>query len=195
MNYLADALDAALRTRLPDKFFSGMLSGREPEIRQDALLLIVQTLLGGNTRLIDATRTNDGEEIRNQLQRTISAALKICRARFWRALNTEAARFQEVDPSNGLSLGTCDHPSRRTLWALPPDAQRQLVLAALRQGVEQQLVSRQNAELLKSIVVDGLSQAEVAKSLRVSRSAVQQRVGSVRERLRAILENSELPLE
>jgi len=186
LNALAVNLDKLLRARLPEDTLKGLLKGREREIQQDAHLLLLSRFLSGNRKLLQATRTGTHSEILNQVQRSISAAVNINMRRLRRMLSQESNRWVPL-PEDAGSFGRYDHVSNRGYWELPYPIQRELALLMIRRALQQARITRGSAMLATTMIEQNLTQAEMARQLRVSRSAVNQRLASVRECLRADL--------
>jgi DNA-binding CsgD family transcriptional regulator len=94
-----------------------------------------------------------------------------------------------------VQWGQVHHPSDRSLSSLPYPVLRELALAALRQAVEQKGLARHSADIATTIIRDGLSQAEVARRLQISRSAVHQRLAPARKYFQDAMQTQELPKE
>lgn len=63
----------------------------------------------------------------------------------------------------------------------------------LRQAVEEHKLDARNVSLVETIVMDGFTQAEMARRMGISRAAIHQRIAPVRRHLRKALEIQELP--
>ena len=192
INNLAISLEEAIRIRLPDYFFSGILAGYEAEIRQDAILMLLGRYLAGNRELALHTEDCNPAGIENELGRSIGAAIRYAKLRLKRRLATVQNRSEELTEENG---GFYDHPaSRKGFFALPYHAQLQLCLAALRVALSNKSVSPAGAKVATLMIKEGLSAAEASRVLGKSPSAINQLLKKVRKNLPGIINNSEFPL-
>ena len=193
-NHLAAALDAALQARLPDRRLDGLLEGGEREIRQNALLMLLDHLLVGNSDLVDATRDGAEDLIEGQIVRSIHASLKFSMRRMRRHLAKEGARWASL-PEDATEWGTVRASSERTLYSLPYAILVELALTSLRKGVEEKRLHPNAAALAMTIIEDRVSQAEVARRIGTSRSAVHQKLAPARRYLQYAMKRQELPSE
>lgn len=192
LNTLAEFLEDEVRRRLPD---STRGLGEPAEIRQNTCLRLLGGHLVGNQQLLEATRTGNENEVDRQLRICIATAVRFehleSTRRAARDAARDAARRRELTEKNG---GTYRHPVQKAFWDLPYEIQRTLVLAALRMGVAQGLVTRPNASLVTRMIEENLSEAEVSRRLGISRQAVNQQVQKVRKHLPKLIASQEFPL-
>ena len=192
LNQLADQVDLELRRKLPTGIFYDVLKNQEEEVRQQAAIALFERYLAGNLQLARATRSGDLDEIENQITRSINAATKIVQMRLTRELGDEKKRWASL-AEDDRRWGRIPHASSRTLHSLPYHALRELALSALREAAEQSRISPQNAALAMTLIKDGVTQAEMARRLKISRSAVNQRLLPVRKYLREAVTKQEFP--
>lgn len=192
LNQLANEVDLELRRKLPHGIFFDILKNQEEEVRQQVAIALFERYLAGNLQLARATGSGDLDEIENQITRSINAATNIVQMRLSRELASEMKRWSSL-PEGDAKWGRVLHASSRTLHALPYHALRELALAGLRVGVEQSRISPQEAALATTIIAEGVTQAEMARRLKISRSAVNQRLLPVRKYLREAVAKQEFP--
>jgi DNA-directed RNA polymerase specialized sigma24 family protein len=151
------------------------------------------TRLAGNARLMDVICTKGCDiDVSDQIGRSISAALSITRRRMRRAAAKESARWQVLSEAEAKSKYD-GHTSHRSFWSLPYAAQRELALLMLRNAASQARISQKSAALASAMIEEELTQAEMARRLNISRAAVHQRLAPVRQVLRAVAQEQELP--
>jgi len=173
----------------------GLLKGKEDEIRQESILLLLSRYLAGNADLIAATKKANLAEIKSQLQRSIFAAVQATSRSLLRSIERERKRYEYSDSIDEHPRATCLHPAERTtLWQLPYETQLELVFGALRMAIEEKLLPEKNLQLVMTMLKAGLSQTQIALSLGISRQAVHQRIEHVRNHLRKQIEKEEFPL-
>ena len=195
-NQLAAELERVARRIYPDCCRNGLLTGREGEIRQEALLLLLRRYLLGNQRLLEITKLGDSAMITNQILRSLHAAL--CATQ--RAMLKIREREERVIESWGKidehpEAVTFHYSERRILWELPFEIQRRLALTGLRRAIARRQLPSGSAELALRMVDEGLTQTAMAKLKGVSRQAVNQRLKPVSRFLRRFLEEQEFPVE
>lgn len=185
-------LDRLFRQRLPDRRCSGVLEGREAEIRQEAYLLLVGSFLAGNRELVPATRARDHGRIAREILRSLSGSISAIS----RTLARHAIRYRQLhagDP-DFCPEAACVHPAyRKSLWELPFELQRELVFAVLERAIRNKLLAARGARIAMEMVDGNLTQSGVAASLGISRQAVHQQLGPVRDFLADHIEDEEFP--
>jgi len=190
--HFAIKLDALLKSRVPDGNYQGVLKGLEDEVRQEAYLLLVGKYLAGNPELIAATAAGSRKEITNQITKSLCGSIKAI-TRTMKKLRWRHLEFHAC----GVDLDTCyqvRHPAqRRTLWELPFDLQRQMVFASLQNAIQEKLLVARSARIAMTMVDEGLTQSDIAKSLGISRPAVHQMLAPVRDYLKRDIETREFP--
>ena len=192
--HFAIKLDALLKSRVPDGLYQGILKGLEDEVRQEAYLLLVGKYLAGNSDLIAATAAGSRKEITNQITKSLCGSIRSVR----QTMKRLRWRYLELHPC-GVDLDTCpqvicEHPAQRTsLWVLPFELQRQMVFASLQNAIQEKLLVARSARIAMTMVDEGLTQSDIAKSLGISRPAVHQMLAPVRDYLKRDIETREFP--
>ena len=190
----ASLLDERLKQMLPEGCLREILHGQESEIRQRATLLLLERFLMGNQHLQKASESDDMEEVANQIQRSISASLRIASYRVRRSIQRDRGRFTEFDEAEHSKQSL--HPAEiKYVRELPLEAQRQLLLFLLEEGVRSSAISTANSQIIHQMVDQELSQTEMAKELGISRQAVNQRIRCVAAGLNEALERAEFPMQ
>jgi hypothetical protein len=196
INQLAEELERLARRVYPDGCRNGLLTGREGEIRQEALLLLLRRYLLGNKRLLEVTKQGDVEAITNQILRSLHAALNATQRSVLKRREKEVHEIESWGEIGEHPEAMTLHPSNRHfLWELPFEVQRQLALRGLRQAIAERRLPPGSAELALRMVDDGLSQSAMAKLKGVSRQAVNQRLKPVSRFLRRFIEGEEFPVD
>lgn len=196
MDRLARELEGQLLKYLPKRSRSGILCGREGEIRQEALLLLLQRYLGGNTSLLKATKKQSLAEISQELRRSILGALQASQRKLIHKLRRELKQTDYCERIEDHLLGVCCHPSEHnSVWQLPYEGQRELVFAGLRIAIAKHLLPTGSAELVIKMIEENLTQSAMAEATGVSRQAVSQRLTPVRKYLKRYVEETEFPLQ
>jgi len=81
----------------------------------------------------------------------------------------------------------------RSAHPLPYPVLLELALIALQRAVEQKRLSKTSAALAAKMFDEGITQAEMARRMGTSRSAIHQRLEPVRRHLQTALHNQEFP--
>ncbi|MGJ8642074.1 MAG: hypothetical protein ACSHX9_01595 [Luteolibacter sp.] len=185
----AEELDAICRRRLPDGLIrSGVLEGRESEIRQEALIMCLSGYLEGSSRYRVARASKDSQSIELEMTRCVSIAMRHCKARMQKKLNIQNGRNILIDEING---GHCVHPSDWQTEDWPSAVRVEVMLRAVDEAVHSGKLSAVNAGILGMVVVDGKSVEEIAESMKVSQSAIYQQMRRVRKILPELMERFE----
>jgi len=193
---LAWELDQALIDVLPNRRCNGILAGSENEVRQAAILLLLDRYLAGNVGLIAATKELDLQQIENQIQRSIIAAIRTSTRTLLHSIEKDIQKHAYCESIDEHPAATCVHPAeRKTLWELPYELQRELMFVALRIALKEKLLPQHNVRMVMTMMDESLSQSAMAESMGISRSAVHQRLAPVREYLRNSIETQEFPLK
>ena len=190
--HLAVQLNGLLKIRVPDGLYQGVLKGLEDEVRQEAYLLLVGKYLAGNPELIAATAAGSRKEIANQIMKSICGSIRSVRQTMkkqrWRRMDIYACG-EDID-----AIPRVWHPAQRSsLWDLPFELQREMVFASLQNAIEEKLLKARSARIAMTMVDEGLTQSDIAKSLGISRPAVHQMLAPVRDYLRSDIEKREFP--
>lgn len=185
----ADEIDAICRKRLPDGVIrGGILSGREPEIRQETLIMVLSGYLEGHPGYRSARQGGDPAIMRNEMQRCTAIALQICKKRMESKLTKSAAKHVPVTECHG---GNCPHPSDWNTSDWPLSVRVCVVLRAADEAVRKKKLSPMNAGLLNMIVSEGMSVDEISVKIDVSSNAIYQQMRRVRKVLPEIIQNLE----
>ncbi|CAN5360150.1 hypothetical protein BH09VER1_BH09VER1_53180 [soil metagenome] len=161
------------------------------DLCQEASLMLFAKLLAGNKDLVAATRAGHRALIAGQIRRSISAALLFSR---WKLLKLTPPASEQPQPDNSEAVG-CQHPANfAALRELPFESQQKLVLNMLRRAVRDLHLTPDNVELARTLLENNLTQADLAKSLGVTRQAVHQRLKPIWRYLRKAIEDEEFPL-
>lgn len=173
----ANEIDAICRRRLPDSvIMNGILAGRESEIRQNAMLMLMSGFLIGNTRLIAAKKAKRPDDVTFEIERSTAIALRKCKQRLASKLTDAGSAYVQISGRNG---GKCKHPYDLEIHEWMPDTKARVVMNGLGIAVKEKQLSPDNAELVTMIVKDGRTVVEVAAHFQVSTNAVYQRIRRV----------------
>jgi hypothetical protein len=151
LNHFANRLDFALRVKFPNGTMGGSMQGTEDEIRQNAAILLLNKFLAGNRKLMAATAKTNKKQILNQINRSMSAALKVCRRQLSRKRTTERIMLDELfveDPRLPNVLPS----SNRKLWELPFALQHILALKLLQISVQTKQTTKASAKVVAAIL-------------------------------------------
>ena len=187
LNQLAEHLDSLARTRLRDGVLDGLLRGHEEEVRQDAVLMVLEWYLKDQLN-----RTAGGETTAAWVSgRSLPSALRITKLRMKRKLAQQQGRQTELDDSN---VGTCLHHYYKTVDEWPRESAKEMIRQAICAAVSAGRISHKNACVALLVYQDEMPVTEVAGRLGRHRSAIKQQLDRVRREIGPILENIELPL-
>lgn len=192
-NRFAAELHIQTRKFLPGGVLIAPLKDLSDDLCQEACLLLFAKLLAGNKDLVAATRAGHRTLIAGQLRRSVSAALRFSR---WKLLKRISPASEQPDSDNELrEVGSIQHPANFTaLRELPFESRQKLVLNMLRQAVRELHIAPDNAELARALLENNLTQADLARSLGVTRQALHQRLKPVWRFLRKAIDDQEFPL-
>lgn len=169
------------------------LKNLSDDLCQEACMLLFAKLLAGNEDLVAATRVGHRPSIAGQLRRSVSAALRFSR---WKLLKRISPQSEQSEPEKirGETEGN-QHPANFTTFReLPLERQQKLVLDMLRQAVRDLRLAPDKAELARSLLENNHTQADLARSLGVTRQALHQRLQPVWRFLRKAIDDHEFPL-
>lgn len=183
-------LDLALKTKLPDGILRGVMRGMEAEIRQDAAILLLDRYFAGNRKLVAETALGNLPEISNQLDRSIAAAIAVCRRRLGHR-NQERTKLEQELQSDDPRLPSVDGSPTQGLWQLPFALRHAVALKLLKMSVDSGETKENAAQLIVAILSGEMTQAELSQKLGVSRSAVSQKVRATTVRLRRMVNDIE----
>ena len=131
--------------------------------------------------------------IAGQLRRSVSAAIRFSRWKLFKEIGRIPGEVQTEQAE--AEVATYEHPANiRKLSDLPLEAQQKVVIDMLRHASIDLFLTPGNAELASQLIKNNLTQADLARSLGVSRQAVYQRLDPVWRYLRSAIEEQEFPL-
>ena len=188
---LANQIDGIVRRKLPNGVMSGILSGKEPEIRQDTTIRLLKGFLFKNVGYAEAMERKDQDAATYYLERAVSIVLRHQKARSKRKLAKEQARQVEI---NDCNAGSCMHPVELDYWELPLAIRIEMKQASLRLGVDTGLITLVNASAMSKILDCEASVEKIAMSEEVTRGAIYQRVNRVRRVAAQLLAKIEVPV-
>lgn len=187
---IAADMDMIYRRRLPDGVIRyGDLGGREPEIRQEALIMAVGGFLHGHPGYTQARRMNDPAAMHAVMERCAALTLCYSKRRLTRASIHHTSRHTQVNENNG---GACMHPSllRPSDW--PLERQSSAVMISVHRAVREGSLSAANAGIVAMVCDQGLRVREIARILGVDASAVSQQLRRVKQVLPEVLARVEV---
>ena len=192
-NRFATELNNLVRKFLPAGSLMEPLRNMREDLCQEAGLLLFSKLLAGNTSLVAATRARNRTEIAGQIRRSVSAAIRFSK---WKLLKDLADRPEQLHPDKDKSeIFNCQHPANfKSLRDLPMEAQHKVVLGMLRRAVRELHLTSRNADLAQTLLENNLTQADLARTLGVTRAAIHQRLKPVWRFLRKAISEEEFPL-
>jgi len=193
LNRFAQELDFALRVKFPTGTLGRSMPGTESEIRQNAAILLLDKYLAGNRELTAATATANIAEIANQLDRSIAAALKVCHLQLRERRKKEAEKLEKILDEYPRLPYVLPASSTR-LWQLPNALKHVLALKLLQISVQRRQASKASAKIVRALLLDEtMTQADMARKLAVSPSAISQTVHSVAKKIRTLAKEIDFP--
>lgn len=192
-NRFAAELNDLVRKFLRPSTLIPPLNSLSEDLCQEACQLLFSKLLTGNKHLVAATSARHRSVIAGQLRCSVSAALRFAKLK---ALKKLAGTLDQPQPAQDQrETATCQHPANFTaLRELPPAAQQKLVLDMLHRAACELRLNSDHAELARTLLENDLTQADLARSLGVSRQAVHQRLNPVWRYLRQAINDQEFPI-
>lgn len=185
----SNEIDAICRKELPDGVIrSGILAGREPEIRQEALIMILSGFLERHPGYRSAKEAANQESMGNEMERCAAIALRICKRRMESNLFKNFDRHVPITDQHG---GICVHPSDENTAEWPLSVRVSVVLRAADQAVKAKKLSPLNALILNMVVSEGMSVDEVSTKIKVTENAIYQQLRRVRKVLPEIIRTLE----
>ncbi|MCP5543860.1 MAG: hypothetical protein H7A49_08130 [Akkermansiaceae bacterium] len=186
LNQLAQQLNEIARFRLRDGVLNGVLGGREAEIRQDAILMVLDWYLRR------ASRSSDVEETASSWasERLLAKALAFVKKQHARQLTNEADRHVEAAEWN---MGSCFHHYCKGMHDWPEESKHEMLRQAIHTAVHTKLISHSNASIALLVLRAGEPVPMVAERLGVKRGAIYQRLHRVREKIAPIIANLDPP--
>ena len=192
---LAIHLDAQFKRRVPDGHFTGILKGRDGDVRQEAYLLLLGKYLGGNPGLLAATATGNRQAIVDEIQRSLGSSIRSVS----KTLKKQMLRHEKIhaygEDIDTHPKNTCTHPAcRENIWELPFELQKQIVFASLRIAIRDNRLLARSARVVMDMLEKGLTQSQIAESQGISRQAVHAILAPVRRHLVKVVATQEFPL-
>ena len=181
----ADEIDSICRKRHPDGVIrSGILAGREPEIRQEALIMVLSGFLEGHPGYQAAKESGNQEIMESQMERCVAIALRICKKRLKSILVRNSERHVPITDQHG---GICKHPSDWNTSDWPLSVRVSVILRATDEAVKLKKISPMNAGLLNMVVSEGMNVEEISTRLAVSPNAIYQQLQRIRKVLPEVI--------
>ena len=188
LDRVAAELNQLSRRFLRDNVLSGILSGLEDDIRQDAVLKAMEWYLKGTS----GSKTDSKGKPENSWHapRALSAALKFQKLRYVKSLSEESRRKKGFED---FTAGHCLHPFDLTPFEWPQPSVTEFIREGIEIAVRTGRISHANACVALLVYCEGVPATEVAKRRNVNRSAISQQLARVRHTLPEILETIEAP--
>jgi len=185
LNETAKELELLSKKRLPNFVFKGELTGYEEDIRQRAVVLA----LGWYLRSLD--ESDNESKIQWLAPRAIAGALRLIKRDVLKELQHQERALQSAHMDCRPPM---NHPSMTPIAGWPISTMQKAVMEAIHIAHKSKKISSSNAAIGREILLEGTPVTELARRLKIHRSAVAQQLGRVRRHLPAILENIEVPL-
>jgi hypothetical protein len=192
LDRLAEEIDILTRSSLKDGVLGGILCSHEDEIRQDAILLVLDWLMRGDRESaechVPGKKKSKGPW---NLSRLVAKALRFCKLRASRHLTSEAIRNESLNELNG---GFSIHHADLAPWEWSYAIRRQMALSALQIAVRSGRLSASNACIARQLLSGRMSVEDVATRLKVTSNAIYQRLNRIRRILPDVIAEIEVPL-
>lgn len=174
---IAEEMDTICRDRLPNgKIRNGALMGREPEIRQLALIKAVGGFLQKNHGYINAKKSNDHQAVKLAMDQCAAQTLRFSKLEIAREVTTSASRCTQINERNG---GMCPHSSDLQPSDWPIDIKVGVVKVAVARAVREGRLSLANAGVVEMVCDQSLSVTQAAQNLGVTPPAIYQQLWRV----------------
>lgn len=174
---IAVEMDVICRRHLPNgKISSGNLAGREPEIRQQALIKAVGGFLQQNPGYIQATKSKDENALAVAMERCAALTLRYSKWEIIREL-TPGSRHIHLEEYHG---GFCQHPSEMQPSEWPVDVIAGVVKTSVDRAVQEGRLSLANAGIVSMRCYQNLPVSQIALLLGVTPKAVYLQLDRVR---------------
>ena len=174
---IAVEMDVICRRNLPNgKISSGNLAGREPEIRQQALIMAVGGFLQQNPGYIQALKSKDENALAVAMERCAALTLRYSKWEIIREL-TPASRHIQLEEYHG---GFCQHLSEMQPSDWPVDAIAGVVKRSVDLAVKGGRLSLANAGIVAMRCYRNLPVSQIALLLGVTPKAVYLQLDRVR---------------
>ncbi len=190
LNTFGKELDTALRRKLPNGTFRGLLQGLEEDIRQNTAIELLHRFFAGNQRLAKATSEGNRVAVANELDRSMSLMQRFIRHRLIKQKCAERKMLEEF--AEDLPRRTHVRP-RGSFWQLPYPARHTLTLRMLQIAIEERQITKNAGSLAIEMLTKQMSQSEIARERGVSRAAVNQSLKSIRGKMVKMTQTLELP--
>ena len=191
LDRLAEEIDTLVRGALKDGVLGGILCGHEDEIRQDAILLVLDWLMRGDRESAECHVTGKKNSKGPwNLSRLVAKALRFCKLRARRHLTAEAIRNESLNELNG---GFSIHHTDLAPWEWSNSIRRQMALSALQIAVRSGRLSASNACVVRQLLSGRMSVEDVATRLKVTGNAIYQRLNRIRRILPDVIAEIEVP--
>ena len=191
LNQLAMEIDIICRRKLRDGVMDGVLASREPEIRQDAMIMLLCGFLLGNVHFMEAAKRKDRDATAYHLEAAVSIALGYSKLRMARKLAGESAGHVQLSEYNG---GYYRHHTDVATWELPSSIKRSMAMNGLKLAVASGELSTANLCIVSMVIEDEMSVAEISKKLKINPSAIYQQIARVVRVLPEWIEDMEIPM-
>jgi hypothetical protein len=190
---LAVQIDKVLKRDFPR--MSGWLQGNEDEVRQRAATLLLRSYLEGNALLIAATGRGDAGAVRNELSRSLRAAVRDAKREVLKPIKRQRNLVRKLEDYVDEHAPVSLHPSmHREIWDLPLQAQREVVLSMLREARRDKRISAKAAHIAGAMAEKSLTQAAAAREAGLSRRAAARHVRNAGKYLRRKVREIEFPM-
>ncbi|MEI7913029.1 MAG: hypothetical protein WCK77_25695 [Verrucomicrobiota bacterium] len=191
LDRLAEEIDILTRSSLKDGVFGGILCGREDEIRQDAILLVLDWLMRGNREIAECHLPGKKRAKGPwNLSRLVAKALRFCKLRTIRHLTKDAGKFETLNELNG---GFSIHHTDLAPWEWSASIRREMAIRGLHIAVRSGKLSHSNACVARLILDGWMDVEDVATRLKVTDNAIYQRLNRIRGILPEIIAEIEVP--
>lgn len=174
---------------MPTGRLRGILAGLEDEVRQNAALMLLEQYFQGNHRLDDARENLDLAAAANQIQRSINAALRLSQFRLRRALFRDSQKFTQFDEIHHTPVYNTHNLHT---FELSFEARRTLLVSLLERSVRERSLPKTSADMIGHMIDQGMTQAQMARELGISRAAMSLRISRISEVVQSTLETTEL---
>lgn len=166
LELVAANLNHHAKSKLPDGCLNGILTGYEPDIRQQAILMAMRWWVDHQSKGSDTWHA----------RRSISNALGFVKLQFIEKieLRRESTYHDEWDAR------ITEHPYRLHEHDYPAQSLLQMFETILNRCARNGTISTSNALVARMVYIEGKTLVEVAKTLGVHRSAVSQQLRRVR---------------
>ncbi|MEI6606710.1 MAG: hypothetical protein WCP35_15485 [Verrucomicrobiota bacterium] len=188
---LALEFDALTRKRLRDGVLVGILHGREAEIRQEAIMILLRWHFQQSRK--SESNTAKGPHMINgssNILQSVARALGIAKKRLIFELSKENKGRELINETNG---GICQHEMNLPSWSWPEPVRRAMALCGIRRATDCGLISVRNATVARLVLEDGLPVEQVAAQFGVTWGAIYQQLRRVGAFVPAVMDEIEVP--